>query len=68
MVVASLLLYRRDRNQLNVVAIASAVLLVVVGLLAFVAILGAATVDSSMVDGRFMAPFRWDPSAALNLA
>lgn len=68
MVVASLLLYRRDRNQLNVVAIASAALLVVVGLLAFVAILGAATVDSSMVDGRFMAPFRWDPSAALNLA
>lgn len=68
MVTASLLLYRRDRSQLTVVAIAFATLLVVAGLLAFVAILGAATVDSSMVDGRFMAPFRWDPSAALNLA
>lgn len=64
MVAASLLLYLRDRGRLNAAAIAFATLLVVVGLLAFGAILGAATVDSSPVDGRLLAPFRWEPFAS----
>lgn len=68
MVAASLLLYLRDRSQLTLLAIAFATLLVALGLLAFAVILGAATVDSSMVDGRFIAPFRWGPSAPLTFA
>lgn len=68
MVAAPLLLYLRDRSQQTVFAIALATLLVALGLLAFGAILGAATVDSSVVDGRFMAPFRWGPSAPLTFA
>ncbi len=64
MVAASLLLYLSDPRQLNAAAIAFATLLVVLGLLAFGAILGTGTVDSSPVDGRLLAPFRWEPFAS----
>ena len=67
MVAASLLPYLRDRSQLTVVAIAFA-MLVALGLLAFAAILTAGMADSSLVDGKFMAPFRWGPSAPLGFA
>ena len=57
----SLLLYLRDRGQLSLVVTVAATLLVVLGLLAFGAILDTGTVDSSPADGRFLAPFRWEP-------
>lgn len=68
MVAVSLLVYLRDRSQLTVVAIVFATLLVVMGLLAFAVIPRVGTVDSSLVDWRFMAPFRWGPSAPLTFA
>ena len=60
MVVASLLLYRRDRSRAIALVAALASLLVVLALLAFVAFGGAATADSSAVDGRLFGPFRWE--------
>lgn len=59
MVAASLLLYLGGRNQLTVVLIVSSALLVMLGLLALGVTLDVGTVDSSPVDGRFLAPFRW---------
>lgn len=59
MVAASLLRYLGDRNQLIVVVIVATALLVVLGLLASGVTLDVGTVDSSPVDGRFLAPFRW---------
>lgn len=68
MVAASLLLYLHDRSPLTAAGVAFATLLVVLGLLAFGAILGAGMVDSSPVDGQLLAPFRWEPAAALKSA
>lgn len=59
MVAVTLHLYRRDRSQLIVAAIALAMLLIALGLLASGVILAAGTADSSPVDVRFVAPFRW---------
>lgn len=67
MVAASLLHFPRAPGQLALVATVIAALLVVLGLLAFGAILGAGTVDSSPVDSTLMAPFRW-PTARLDSA
>jgi len=59
MVAVSLLPYRRDRSQLTVIAIVSATLLIVLALLASGVILAVGMVDSSPVDVRLVAPFRW---------
>ncbi len=67
MVAASLLHYPRDRSQATVVAVVFGALLVVLGLLAFGAILGAGMVANSPVDGTLMAPFRW-PTARFDSA
>lgn len=67
MVAASLPHYLHDRGYSTVVVIVFAALLVVLGLLAFGAILGAGTIDGAPVDSRLMAPFRWGPVARLDL-
>ncbi len=59
MVAVSLLHYRRDHRLLIVAAIAFAALLIALALLASGGILAAGTADSSPVDVRLVAPFRW---------
>ncbi len=68
MVAVSLLHYLRDRHQLIVLAIAFAALLVALGLLALVVLLAAGMVESSPVDVRFVAPFRWEQREPITLA
>ena len=64
MVVASLLPYLRDRSPAIVPAAVFVTLLVVMGLLAFAALLAAATAGSSAVDAQLVGPFRWEPLGA----
>lgn len=68
MVAASLLPYRRDRSQLTVIAIVFATLLIVLALLACGVILAVGMVDSSPVDVRLVAPFRWGSGMQLDFA
>ncbi len=66
MVAASQLPYRRDRSQLTVIAIVFGTLLIV--LLASGVILAVGMVDSSPVDVRLVAPFRWGSGMQFDFA
>ncbi|MEX2547847.1 MAG: hypothetical protein WD830_08680 [Chloroflexota bacterium] len=56
---ASLLPYRLGRKQALALVAVVAIVLACLALLAFAVFIGAATVDSSPADPRYLAPFRW---------
>ena len=64
MFAVSLLPSLRDHRRALVLVGALAIVLVCLALLAYAALLGAATVDSSPADPRHLAPFRWGRSPA----
>jgi len=59
MVAVSLLPYLPDRSRATALVAVLATLLVALGLLVFVALLGAATADNFAVDAQLVGPFRW---------